>query len=103
MTDDDGFIRRVVSDLYLVANHVAEQPCGYDGVEVQRAKYLLHTVDVGELAEMLHSVLFVSRFFKGFGPLTETESQVEQAALRLDRLQRSIRMNQSQIQARMAA
>ena len=36
-------------------------------------------------------------------PLTETEAAIEQAALRLERMRRTIRMNQQAIQARMAA
>lgn len=101
--NNDPFIKRIVSDLYLVAKHVASQPYGYGGFEVDRANLLLTTVDPQALADTLHSVLFVSWMFRQHGPLNDTESQVEAAALRLDKLQRTIRMNQSQIQARMAA
>ena len=101
--NDDPFIKRIVNDLYLVARHVASQPSGYAGFEVDRAKLLLQTVDPQALADTLHSVGFVSWLLKQSGPLTEIESQVEQAALRLEKLQRTIRMNQSQIQSRMAA
>lgn len=101
--NNDPFIKRIVSDLYLVAKHVAAQPHGYGGFEVDRAKLLLHTVDVQALRDTLHSVLFVSWFLKQDRELTKAESQVEQAALRLDKLQRTIRMNQSEIQSRMAA
>jgi DNA-binding LytR/AlgR family response regulator len=101
--NEDDFIKRIVSDLYLVAKHVAAQPRGYAGFEVERAKVLLHTVDVEALSDTLNSVLYVSWYLTQSEPLTEAESQVEQAARRLDKLQRTIRMNQSQIQSRMAA
>lgn len=103
MTSDDDFIKPILGDLYLVASYVATQPFGYAGFEVDRAKLLLHTVDVEALHDTLHSVLFVTGLLRKDRPLAETESQVEAAALRLSRLQRTIRMNQSQIQARMAA
>lgn len=103
MNTHDELLTRIVSDLYLVARYVASQPVGYAGFEVERAKYLLHTVDVNTLADTLHSVLFVSSFLKEHGKLTDTESQVEQAAIRLHALQRSIRARRSDIQARMAA
>ena len=61
---NDPFIKRIVSDLYLVARHVATQPSGYAGFEVDRAKLLLHTVDLQALADTLHSVGFVSWLLK---------------------------------------
>ena len=100
---NDPFIKRIVSDLYLVARYVASQPYGYAGFEAERAKLLLQTVDTQALSDTLNSVLYVSWYFKQSAPLTPIESQVEQAARRLDKLQRTIRMNQSEIQARMAA
>lgn len=102
MSNDD-FVKRIVGDLYLVATYVASQPAGYAGFEADRARVLLHTVDVAALKDMLHSVLFVSNYNRLFAPLTETEAAIEQAALRLERMRRTIRMNQQAIQARMAA
>lgn len=103
MNTQDELLTEIVCDLYLVAKHVASQPHGYAGFEVQAAQYLLDSVDLDALTDTLQSVLFVSWFLRQHGPLTETESQVEQAALRLQRLQRSIRARRSDIQARMAA
>lgn len=103
MNTDDELLTRIVSDVSLVATHVASQPWGYAGFEVQRAKFLLHTVDVNTLADTLRSVLFVSDFLQRFAPLTKTERQVEQAARRLQRLLRCIQLRREDIQARMAA
>jgi len=103
MNTHDEVLTEIVGDLHLVASYVASQPFGYAGFEVERARFLLHTVDVDTLSDTLHSVMFVSNFLKQHSMLTETEERVEKAALRLHRLQRSIRMNRSDIQARMAA
>ena len=102
MSNDD-FVKRIVGDLFLVANYVASQPEGYAGFEADAARVLLHTVDEQALKDTLNSVLFVSNFHRLFAPLTETEAAIEQAALRLERMRRTIRMNQQAIQARMAA
>lgn len=103
MTDNDRFLKGIVADLHLVASYVATQPSGYAGFQADAARMLLHTVDVKALEDTLHGVLFTSDFFKQFGPLTDIEQRVEQAALRLNRVQRSIRVQQSEIQSRMAA
>jgi hypothetical protein len=103
MNSDDELLTRIVSDVLMVATHVASQPWGYAGFEVEQAKYLLHTVDVVTLEATLRSVLFVSNFLQQHSLLTKAEGEVEQAALRLHRLQRSIRARRSDIQARMAA
>lgn len=101
--NDNDFVKRIVGDLYLVATYVASQPAGYAGFEADRARVLLHTVDPSALKDTLNSVLFVSDYNRWFAPLTETEAAIEQAALRLDGLRRTIQMNQQAIQARMAA
>lgn len=101
MTDD--YLKPVLADLFLVLRYVASQPSGYAGFEASRAKYLLHTVDAEALKDTLHSVLFVSNFNRFFGPLTKTETAIEQAALRLERMLRTIQMNQQDIQARLTA
>jgi len=101
--NNDDFVKRIVSDLYLVASYVASQPAGYAGFQADRASVLLHTVDESALRDTLDSVIFTTNYYSQFRPLTETELAIEQAALRLDGLRRTIRINQQAIQARMAA
>jgi len=103
MNTHDDPLTLIVNDLGQVLTHVASQPWGYAGFEVDRAKFLLHTVDVATLKDTLNSVLFVSWLLKQAGPLTGTELAIEQAALRLERMLRIIQMNQQDITARMAA
>ena len=103
MTENEIFLKGIVADLHLVATYVATQPSGYAGFQAECARLLLHTVDVRALEDTVHSVLFTSSFLRQFGPLTKVETRVEQAALRLRDVQRSIRIQQSEIQSRMAA
>ena len=102
MTDNHD-LKRAISDLSLVARYVSEQPSGYAAFEAQRARLLLDTVDEQALKDTLQSVLFVSNFFRQFGPLTATEAAVQQAALRLERMVRTIQLNKQEIQSRMTA
>ena len=99
MTGD--FIQRVVKDLYTVASHIAAHPRGYAGFEVERAKVLLHRVDLDALSDTIYSVVFVSDCYAD--ELTPEEGRVQSAAMRLDRLLPLIHAQQADIQARMAA
>ena len=104
MTNPADLIASIVGDLQMVAAWVATQPRGYAGFQAERAKFLLHTVDPELLSELLHDVRFTTQDYRSaFYPLTPTEIQVEEAAIRLTRLQRSIQTQKNEIQARMAA
>jgi hypothetical protein len=92
----------IVSDLLLVARHVAAMPRGYCGVEAARARVLLRRVDLDALRRTLYSVRWLteSPYCK---PTRWIERQVYDAAVRLTALMPVIERQRKDIDRRLAA
>lgn len=93
-------VDQIVSDLLFVAKHVAQQPRGYAGFEVDRAQIIQQRVDMEALRATLSSVLFVSGYY---APLTAHEQRVYTAAMRLHRVLAFIEERQQEIQVQLIA